>query len=76
MYSYDRFKKSPWSLVVISDGRIIFRSRASALKPLVRYLTSRREQGDRVVIYDKYVGRAAAMLMTLIQAARGLYACD
>lgn len=67
MYSYDRFIKSPWSLVVISDGRIIFRSRASALKPLVRYLKSRRDQDGQVIIYDKYIGRAAALLMTLIK---------
>ncbi|UCD64954.1 MAG: DUF1893 domain-containing protein [Candidatus Zixiibacteriota bacterium] len=67
MYSFERFVKSRWSLVIIAHNRIIFRSQASAVKPLVRYLRERHPDGEPVVIYDKYVGRAAALLMVLIK---------
>ncbi len=45
----------------------MFRSRASALKPLRRYLLTDRSEHRDIVIYDKYVGRAAALLMALIR---------
>lgn len=70
MYSFDRFIKSPWSLVVLAEGRIIFRSRASSLKPLVRFLKLELNNNSQLVIFDKYIGRAAALLMTLIKPVR------
>ena len=71
MYSFDRFKKSPWSLVVLERGRIVFRSRASSLKPLVRFLKSELNKNySQLVIFDKYIGRAAALLMVLIKPVK------
>lgn len=67
MYSFERFVNSKWSLVVLSDGRTVFKSQATALKPLVNYVKRYHGQHHEVVIYDKYVGRAAALLMTLVR---------
>ncbi|MFH1688525.1 MAG: DUF1893 domain-containing protein [bacterium] len=66
MYSFARFQKSPWSLVVLSGGRMVFKSRAKAIEPLLRYLNTNPPPLADAVIYDKYVGRAAALLMTLV----------
>ena len=67
MYSFERFKQSTWSLVILAEGRIIFRSRAKAVMPLRRFLAVRTSVNQPLVIYDKYVGRAAALLMALIR---------
>ena len=67
MYSFQRFKQSSWSLVIIADNKIIFRSKARALKPLIRYLKSDYTRFSEPVIYDKYIGRAAALLFTFIK---------
>ena len=66
MYSYDKFINSKWSLVIMAEDRIIFRSRASAIKPLIRFLKSDQIE-EALTIYDKYVGRAAALLMVRIK---------
>ncbi|UCE25286.1 MAG: DUF1893 domain-containing protein [Candidatus Zixiibacteriota bacterium] len=70
MYSYERFLNSKWSLVITESDRIIFRSRATAIKPLIRYLKQHHKPGRQVIIYDKYVGRAAALLMVLIKPVK------
>lgn len=67
MYSFERFAKSKWSLVVISGDRIIFRSKATAIKPLIRFLKTDLVSREQLIIYDKYIGRAAALLMALVK---------
>ncbi len=67
MYSYDKFINSQWSLVIMAEGRIVFRSQASAIKPLIRFLKSDQVEKETLTIYDKYVGRAAALLMVRIR---------
>ena len=67
MYSFEQFKKSRWTLIIISDGDIIFRSQAKAIKPLIRFLKNKPSNLSNVIIYDKYIGRAAAMLMTFLK---------
>ncbi len=65
MYNLERFARSQWRLVVCQDGRIIFKSRASALGALRRYLKTGGKERQGVEIFDKYVGRAAGLLMVL-----------
>ncbi len=67
MYSFDKFVESRWSLVILSEDRVVFRSTASAIKPLIRFLKSDYKRYSQIIIYDKYVGRAAALLMALIR---------
>ncbi|UCG62579.1 MAG: DUF1893 domain-containing protein [Candidatus Zixiibacteriota bacterium] len=66
MYSFDKFIESKWSLVVLAEDRVVFRSTASAIKPLIRFMKSDYGQYREMLIYDKYIGRAAALLMVLI----------
>lgn len=70
MYSFDSFINSKWSLVITAGDRVVFRSQASGIKGLVRFLRAGIANEDDTVIYDKYVGRAAALLMTLIKPVK------
>lgn len=65
MYSLDRFARSRWSLVVRYEGKMIFRSRASGLRALKRYLKQGGRERRGVEMFDTHVGRAAGLLMVL-----------
>lgn len=65
MYSLDRFANSGWSLVVRYEGKMIFRSRATGLGALQRYLREGGRERRGVEIFDTHVGRAAGLLMVL-----------
>ncbi|MBU0598525.1 DUF1893 domain-containing protein [Patescibacteria group bacterium] len=69
MYSLAKFKKSPWSLIVYQGNCVIFRSKASSLLPLIRFLDKISVKGKKHIFYDKYVGRAAALLMIIAKPA-------
>ncbi|NOY88441.1 MAG: DUF1893 domain-containing protein [FCB group bacterium] len=71
MYSFEKFVKSRWSLVIIGKGKIIFKSQASGIKPLVTFIKKDEGNNDQdLVIYDRYIGRAAALLMVLINPSK------
>jgi hypothetical protein len=72
MFSFEKFIESKWSLVLLADDRIVFKSQASDLKPLTRFLRDGNRFEHELVIYDKYVGRAAALLITLIRPQKVL----
>ncbi|KAA3634314.1 MAG: DUF1893 domain-containing protein [Calditrichaeota bacterium] len=59
------FQKSGKSLSIYSGTEEIFSSDKDALEPLVEFIQSDATY-ENLVIFDKYIGRAAAMLMTLI----------
>lgn len=67
MYTLNQFAKSRWGLVVYQQQKVIFCSQASALKPLLRYIDEKRLNRKQVEIFDKYTGRAAALLISLIK---------
>lgn len=70
MYTLEQFERSRWSFVVLSRGKIFFRSKASDLRPILRYLKRFGPKRKKVFIFDKIVGRAAALLFVLIQPER------
>lgn len=70
MHSFDKFIKSKWSLVITAGEQVIFRSQAGGIKGLARFLKSGIPTEDDIVVYDKYVGRAAALLMVLIKPVK------
>ena len=70
MYSFDKFSAGKWSLVITSGEKVIFRSQAGGVGGLVRFLKAGIPSEDDIVIYDKYVGRAAALLMALIKPVK------
>ncbi|MBU0985286.1 MAG: DUF1893 domain-containing protein [candidate division Zixibacteria bacterium] len=70
MYTLDEFLASGWSLVVYADDDLVYRSKDSDLIPLLDFLDRDRESSLRLTIFDRYIGRAAALLMVLIQPQR------
>jgi len=61
------FVESDLSLLVYADGKPVFESRASDLTPLLGYIDHQFDYRDELTLYDRYVGRAAALLMTIIR---------
>ncbi|MFC1892560.1 DUF1893 domain-containing protein [Chloroflexota bacterium] len=65
MSVFDIFIASSDSLRVYHSGKLIFSSTRETLLPLVEYLDGCRSYRRQVVIYDKIVGNAAALLSVL-----------
>ncbi len=62
----EEFLASKLSLQIYRDGSPVFESKASDLTPLIEFMDTPDRPGTKLTIYDKYVGRAAALLMSLI----------
>ena len=65
MRMFDDFMASSDSLRVYHGKKLIFSSTRERLLPLVEYLDGCRSDRRQVVIYDKIVGNAAALLSVL-----------
>ena len=75
MYNFEQFKNSNLSLVIVCHNEPIFQSDAGAITPLIDFINSEdynKYSGDtgQLIIYDKYIGRAAALLMILINPTK------
>jgi len=70
MYSLKEFQSSEFNFVALIGDKIVFKSQDKALDPLVEFIKTKPEAG--AIIFDRIVGRAAALLMTLIQPAKVL----
>jgi len=57
------FSDKPWALVLIKNGRILYRSKKQRLLPLLFCLKKHKAQMRGGMIFDKVVGRAAALLL-------------
>ena len=68
--SLESFLESGKSLVIRAKDQIVFESDDSDLKPLLEYIQKFGPDYGQPVIFDKYVGRAAALLMTLVKPSR------
>jgi hypothetical protein len=67
MHTLASFLETGLSLIVYREGMVVFESSDSDLRPLVTYIRTHGTHDEKVVIFDKYVGRAAALLMGLIR---------
>jgi len=65
MSVFGNFMASSDSLRVYHGRKLIFSSTRETLLPLVEYLDSCRSYRRQVIIYDKIVGNAAALLSVL-----------
>lgn len=63
------FLASPHSLCIYHGDHLAFSSAASDLRGLVEYLDGATGRVDGITIFDRYVGRAAAMLFVLAHAS-------
>jgi hypothetical protein len=61
------FLESGLSFMVQVNKRTVFESEATDLQPLVTYIQEFGPDYNNPIIFDKYVGGAAALLMTLIE---------
>ena len=60
--SYQEFLKSADTLRVYAEGRLVFTSTEDRLGAILEYLEQVAVDSPRVIILDKVVGRAAALL--------------
>lgn len=67
MYTFDQFQQSGKSLVIIKDDELVYQSDRNALDPLIQFIKEKRHLEGGFVIFDKYIGRAAALLMTFLK---------
>ena len=56
--------------MVFSGSEEVYRSDGSDLSPLLEYIGQGRDNHTNPVIFDVYVGRAAALLMTTVKPAK------
>ncbi len=66
MISLEEFTNLKESLIIYQDKEIIFSSYDSDIIPLIKFLDRKKELFSEVIIFDKYIGRAAGLLMTKI----------
>jgi hypothetical protein len=59
----DYFIKKGWSFALIKGGEILYYSKNQGLKPLIFCVKNYRRQMRGATVYDKVVGRAAALLL-------------
>ena len=62
-FSLEYFSQKSWSLVLIKNGKIIFKSKADRLRPLVFCVKKHGREMRGAIVFDKVIGRAAAYLL-------------
>jgi hypothetical protein len=67
MLTLAEFKRNKWSFIVYKNDKIIFRSKASDLKPIITFFKTTKFKKSHVIVFDKIIGRAAALLLSLIK---------
>ncbi|MBN2254274.1 MAG: DUF1893 domain-containing protein, partial [Deltaproteobacteria bacterium] len=61
--SFHLFLASKDTLWISRQDSIIYRSEKKGIAPLVDYLAGHQPPGEDVVVYDRVVGNAAALLI-------------
>ena len=70
MYSLEKFEKSDWSLAAVKNKIIIFQSKSSGLKPLIKLIKKFSSRSAKLVVYDKIIGQAAALLLAYLKVSQ------
>ena len=60
---FARFVRSSDTFRVYHQGKLIFKSKKEQLRPLLEYIDKFSSQAKGVVIFDRIVGNAAALLL-------------
>jgi hypothetical protein len=71
----DRFRAfldSDDTLRVYRGGKLVFSSKKDRLLPMMEYIAERADRQNGVIIYDKVMGNAAALL-AVVAGASGVY---
>ena len=72
LLSLKEFSQGKWSFIVYHHDKVIFRSQASDLKPVIAYKKRFGKKHKKLIVYDKIVGRATALLLVLLKPAKVL----
>ncbi len=59
----EKFKNSPWSIIITKGKNIIYRSNMSGLSPLMQAINQLNGELAGASVYDRIIGRAAAFLL-------------
>ncbi len=62
-FSLEYFSETNWSFVLIKQDKIIYKSKLQGLKPLIFCIKKYKREMPGATVYDKIVGRAAAILL-------------
>lgn len=66
--NFQKFLKSGWGLEICRWNEIIFRSKKSGVRGLLDFVNEQGEKREGVIIFDKIVGRAIALLAAYLKA--------
>jgi len=66
MITLDEFINSDNNFIAYRNGEDIFRSAGNDLTPLLSFIDKHGLHLSGLVLFDRYIGRAAALLMSLI----------
>lgn len=59
------FENSRFNLIALIGDKVVFESNAKALVPLMNFISKNLTSKD-LIVFDRIVGRAAALLFTLV----------
>jgi hypothetical protein len=65
---FEEFLKSGFTLQIFSENKIIFQSKKEGVRGLVDFIKKYGRENKEIVIFDKVVGNAAALLFALLGA--------
>jgi hypothetical protein len=65
---FQAFLASDDTLRIYRGGRLVFRSRKDRLLPLMEYIAARKSVRGPLIVYDKIMGNAAALLAVVVKA--------
>ena len=63
IYKLEYFLKKSWSFILIKRGKIIFKSKAERLKPLILCIKKHQKEMQGTIAFDRIIGQAAAILL-------------
>ncbi|MDP3964035.1 MAG: DUF1893 domain-containing protein [bacterium] len=59
----EKFRTSPWSLVITRGSDVLLRSNMAGIHPLAQSISHLGEELSRSMVWDRVIGRAAAFLI-------------
>jgi hypothetical protein len=62
-YNLDYFLQKSWSLVLLKNGKIVYKSKLQGLKPLIFCIKKYEKEMRATIVFDKVIGQAAAFLL-------------
>lgn len=65
---FEKFLNSTWGLELWLGEKIIFRSQKSGVKGLLDFIKQKDREYENLVVFDKVVGRGAALLAIYLKA--------